>query len=102
MFCPAEVQSIARLPYQPQPWTAARTYGVDWQPTYMRWYVDGRLVHARDFGDSSQVPAKPMYMKLSTWSWNKQPDCGFFAGCTYDQGTRYSSTFSDPLLVTCR
>ena len=54
-ICPAEAQRLTRLPYLPQPCTAFHTYGLDWQPTYMRWYIDGRLVHSRDFNDRSQV-----------------------------------------------
>lgn len=42
---------------------AYHTYGVDWEPTYMSWYVDGNLIYTTT--DTSNIPNVPMYMIVS-------------------------------------
>jgi beta-glucanase (GH16 family) len=56
------------------------TYAVDWEPTYIKWYIDGILVATHNQGDiidgsSLIIPSIPMYMIINlaispTSSWN--------------------------------
>lgn len=38
-------------------------YGVDWQPDYIRWYLDGKLI--QEYTDKANIPSKPMYILLN-------------------------------------
>lgn len=38
-------------------------YGVDWQPDYIRWYLDGKLI--QEYTDKANIPSKPMYVLLN-------------------------------------
>jgi beta-glucanase (GH16 family) len=49
------------------------TYGVDWQPTHVRWYIDGVLRGAYEH----KMPADPLYICLNTavgGNWPGAPD----------------------------
>ncbi|MEN7538027.1 family 16 glycosylhydrolase [Aurantiacibacter flavus] len=41
-------------------------YGFDWQPGYIRWYVDGELVH-EDAGDRLPLPVTKQKIMVSLW-----------------------------------
>ena len=50
--------------------SAYHTYAVDWEPTYINWYVDGILVTSRVAGQvvngsTISIPSVPMYMILN-------------------------------------
>jgi hypothetical protein len=38
-------------------------YSVDWQPDYIRWFIDG--VMTQEFTDKKNIPNKPMYILLN-------------------------------------
>lgn len=42
-------------------------YAIEWSPTYMRWYVDGRLVHQRCNWAPTPIPHLPMQFHLNLW-----------------------------------
>jgi beta-glucanase (GH16 family) len=52
-------------------WTGWHVYGVDWEPTYLKYYIDGRLTYT--VTDPTMIPSKPMHATLqlnqacSTW-----------------------------------
>jgi beta-glucanase (GH16 family) len=54
------------------------TYALDWQAEYMRWYLDGELVH--EITDEDAIPQVPMYLIMnfaignSGWSFIGLPD----------------------------
>jgi beta-glucanase (GH16 family) len=68
-------------------WTAGQdlsagwhTYGVDWEPNYMIWYVDG--VERWRVTDQAQIPAEDMYLLLNLavggdWPGPPGPDTTF-------------------------
>jgi len=47
-------------------------YAIDWQPTKIRWYVDGNLV--RQSPDNAPIPSHPGSLFLSLWSGASQED----------------------------
>ncbi len=52
------------------PGDAARdfhVYGFDWQPTYVRWYVDGKLVHEVT-GANARKLVKPQKIMIDLWA----------------------------------
>lgn len=51
------------------------TFGVDWEPGSITWYIDG--VACWQFADASHVPAKPMYLLINLavgGDWPGPPD----------------------------
>lgn len=42
-------------------------YGFDWQPGYIRWYVDGQLVHEETGGAARRV-VRPQQLILNLWA----------------------------------
>ncbi len=42
------------------------TYGFDWQPGYVRWYVDGVLAHQED-GPAARNLVRPQQLILNLW-----------------------------------
>jgi hypothetical protein len=44
------------------------TYVIDWQPGYIRWYIDGRLLLERLAKDWPAMPAKPQAWTMSLWT----------------------------------
>lgn len=59
------------------------TFAMDWQPTYIRWYVDG-VLRAEYTGD---VPADPMWITLNTavgGAWPQDPDTTTLLPQVYD------------------
>jgi beta-glucanase (GH16 family) len=61
------------------------TYGVDWEPDHISWYVDG--VERFRYNDSAQIPHEPMYLLLNL------AVGGFWVGYP-DQTTRFPNTFT--------
>ena len=47
---------------------AEHRYAVEWDPGGMRWFVDGRLVHARAAGLPTPVPHLPMRIYANLWA----------------------------------
>ena len=43
------------------------TYGFDWQPEYVRWYIDGRLVH-EETGTAARRLVRPQQFIVSVWA----------------------------------
>lgn len=43
------------------------TYGFDWQPGYVRWYVDGQLIHVED-GPAARRVTRPQQFILNLWA----------------------------------
>jgi len=56
------------------------TYGVEWEPGAIRWYVDGRLTYTRDTSTTSWLDAafdKPFFYRLNLavgGDWPGSPD----------------------------
>lgn len=42
------------------------TYGIDWQPGHIRWYADGKLIHA-ETGPVARRVTRPQQLILSLW-----------------------------------
>lgn len=42
-------------------------YAVEWTPSEIRWWVDGRLVHQRFLWDPTPIPNLPMDLHVNTW-----------------------------------
>lgn len=54
----------------PLPFDAAQgqhTYGFDWQPTYIRWYADGRMLH-QETGSNGPLPQASQRIYLHLWN----------------------------------
>jgi endo-1,3-1,4-beta-glycanase ExoK len=51
----------------------SHAYGFDWQPQYIRWYVDGKLVH-EDSGSALPLPTEPQKIFFDMWGSNSTPD----------------------------
>lgn len=50
-------------------------YGLDWQPDFIRWYVDGVLIHVKETRDQHS----PMHVIMDTESfWGGEADGGWF------------------------
>jgi len=43
------------------------SYAIEWSPTQLRWYVDGRLVHRRTNWDPTPIPHLPMRFHVNLW-----------------------------------
>ncbi len=43
------------------------TYGFDWQPESVRWYVDGKLIHVED-GPAARRVTRPQQLILNLWA----------------------------------
>ena len=59
------------------------TYGLDWQPTYLKWYIDGVLTATYNHA----MPADPMYICLNTavgGAWPGQPTAATTFPVDYD------------------
>jgi beta-glucanase (GH16 family) len=50
----------------------AHTYGFEWQPTHIRWYIDGRLVH-EETGAGLALPSEPGQVMFDVWNSNVNP-----------------------------
>ena len=48
---------------------ADHVYGFDWQPQFIRWYIDGHLVH-EDTGDKLPLPTEPQKVFFDLWGAN--------------------------------
>jgi endo-1,3-1,4-beta-glycanase ExoK len=54
----------------PLPFDAAEdfhTYGFDWQPGYVRWYADGRMIH-EETGTAARNLVRPQQFIISVWA----------------------------------
>jgi beta-glucanase (GH16 family) len=52
---------------------AAHTYAFDWQAGYIRWYIDGRLVH-QETGDGLPLPSAPQRLFAHMWNTTELTD----------------------------
>ena len=43
-------------------------YSIEWSATYMRWFVDGRLVHERSNWEPTPIPHLPMQLYMNLWA----------------------------------
>ncbi|HEY3183226.1 MAG TPA: glycoside hydrolase family 16 protein, partial [Gaiellaceae bacterium] len=65
--------------------TGWHTFGVDWRPDALVWYVDG--VERWRFSDPSVIPSAPMYLLANLavgGTWPGSPDAGTVFPSTYD------------------
>jgi beta-glucanase (GH16 family) len=46
---------------------AFHSYKIDWSPTSIKWFVDGRLVHERFNWDPTPIPHLPMQFHVNSW-----------------------------------
>ncbi|KFX71082.1 hypothetical protein TMS3_0103830 [Pseudomonas taeanensis MS-3] len=46
---------------------AFHTYAIEWDPSEIRWFVDGRLVYRRGVWDPTPIPHLPMTLHVNTW-----------------------------------
>jgi beta-glucanase (GH16 family) len=54
--------------------TAFHTYAIDWQPTYVKWYVDGQLIRTKDMthynNKSVGIPELSTKIMMNLWIFN--------------------------------
>jgi beta-glucanase (GH16 family) len=65
--------------------TGWHTFGVDWRPDALVWYVDG--VERWRFSDTSVIPSQPMYLLANLavgGTWPGSPDASTVFPSTYD------------------
>lgn len=66
--------------------TQWHTYGVDWQPTYIKYYLDGQLKYTNT--NPAAIPKTPMHIALQVDSgdgrWMSRPDPGVTSGLHVD------------------
>ena len=43
-------------------------YSIEWSATYIRWFVDGRLVHQRSNWEPTPIPHLPMQLYINLWA----------------------------------
>jgi len=43
------------------------SYAIEWSPNYMRWFVDGNLVHQRCNWEPTPIPHLPMQFHVNLW-----------------------------------
>jgi endo-1,3-1,4-beta-glycanase ExoK len=43
------------------------TYGFDWQPGHVRWYADGKLIHA-ETGEAARRLTRPQQLMVNLWA----------------------------------
>lgn len=58
-----------------QPFTGYHEYAIDWQPTHMRWFVNGGWLDER-LSDSYQMPYEKSFVTLSFWTNTDGPWAG--------------------------
>jgi Glycosyl hydrolases family 16 len=46
---------------------ALHQYAIEWDPSEIRWFVDGKLVHRRAIWDPTPIPHLPMTLHVNTW-----------------------------------
>jgi len=46
---------------------AAHRFAIEWNPSEIRWFVDGELVHRRAEWDPTPIPNLPMMLHVNTW-----------------------------------
>lgn len=46
---------------------SAHAFAIEWDPSEIRWLVDGRLVHRRVNWDPTPIPHLPMHLHVNTW-----------------------------------
>ncbi len=63
--------TTVRLPFDSA--SESHTYGFDWQPAYIRWYVDGKLAHAESGTAALPLPSKPQQLLFSVANSNASP-----------------------------
>ena len=71
------------------PFSAAfHTYGLDWEPTFVTFYLDGKPTKTLTNKDLKDIPTQPMYLNLTSemevddGSWFGDPDPGQFPATT--------------------
>jgi beta-glucanase (GH16 family) len=54
---------------------AYHTYGVDWEPGHITWYLDGKAIQTVTSAQAA-ITSVPMFLILDVWlgGWNGQPD----------------------------
>jgi hypothetical protein len=58
---------------------AFHRYAIEWGPSGIRWFVDGRVVHERGNWDPTPVPHLPMQFYVNLWSSKSQDLAGKLA-----------------------
>ncbi|MCY3840957.1 MAG: family 16 glycosylhydrolase [Gammaproteobacteria bacterium] len=46
---------------------AVHRFAIAWEPSEIRWFVDGHLVHRRGAWDPTPIPSLPMTLHVNTW-----------------------------------
>ena len=79
--------------------SALHTYVLDWQPTYIRWYIEGVLIDEMSGG---AIPSAAMYGVFSLWTQTDQTNCLWFGGCLPAGSTAtFSAKFTDFKRIRC-
>jgi GR25 family glycosyltransferase involved in LPS biosynthesis len=47
--------------------TDFHSYAIEWDPSGLRWFVDGALVHARSVGCPTPIPQLPSTLHINSW-----------------------------------
>ena len=62
--------TVIKLPFDSA--IESHTYGFDWEPGYVAWYIDGRLAH-KETGPPSAMPNDPQQIMFDVWNSNVNP-----------------------------
>jgi GR25 family glycosyltransferase involved in LPS biosynthesis len=60
---------------------AFHSYAIEWSPSSLRWYVDGRLVHQRANWEPTPIPHLPMRFHLNLWPCRSRQLAGKLRDC---------------------
>jgi endo-1,3-1,4-beta-glycanase ExoK len=90
----SQVPVTVNLPFDAS--TAPHLYGFDWEPGYIRWYVDGKLV-LQQTGANLPLPTVPQNLIINTWASNSfAPWLGLFTWPNHPITTRVTCVAVEP------
>jgi endo-1,3-1,4-beta-glycanase ExoK len=79
---------------------APHLYGFDWEPTYIRWYVDNVMVH-QETGNHLTLPNEPQILFIDAWASNSLSSwMGSFTWPGHPESARVTCVAVQPAFTT--
>lgn len=77
-------------------------YEIDWQPSLIRWAVDGEVVYERNIWDPTPIPNQPLQLNLNLWHSRSKEFAGSLDSAQLPVSTSIRSIeiYSDPRTVS--